>query len=164
MIECVLKPIQCHLQQFAPSYVYNHLPHFAPASNCQGLKRQREESLGPAGSYGGAPLSVAARKNIVHLYYDRLLTPEEIAPLILSPRKISGGVDVRTVLAVLDYFDVYHHVEDTPRAPRALMMPAPHTEMLIDIVKSTPWLFLDEISAELETRCHVKYRGIAARC
>ena len=75
----------------------------------------------------------------------------------MSPRKISGGVDVRTVLAVLDYFDVYHHVEDTPRAPRALMMPAPHTEMLIDIVKSTPWLFLDEISAELETRCHVKY-------
>ena len=93
----------------------------------------------------------------MHLYYDRLLTPEEIAPLILSPRKVSSGVDVRTVRAVLDYFDVYHHVEDTLPAPHALKMLAPHTEMLIEIVKSTPWLFLDEISAELETRCHVKY-------
>ena len=93
----------------------------------------------------------------MHLYYDRLLTPEEIAPLILSPRKVSSGVDVRTVQAVLDYFDVYHHVEDTLSAPRALKMLAPHTEMLIEIVKSTPWLFLDEISAELDTRCHVKY-------
>ena len=93
----------------------------------------------------------------MHLYYDRLLTPEEIAPLILSPRKVSSGVDVRTVRAVLDYFDVYHHVEDTLPAPRALKILAPHTEMLIEIVKSTPWLFLDEISAELDTRCHVKY-------
>ena len=58
---------------------------------------------------------------------------------------------------MLDYFDVYHHVEDTLPAPRALKMLAPHTEMLIEIVKSTPWLFLDEISAELDTRCHVKY-------
>ena len=91
------------------------------------------------------------------LYYDRLLTPEEIAPLILSPRKVSSGVDVRTVRAVLDYFDVYHHVEDTLPAPHALKMLAPHTEMIIEIVKSTPWLFLDEISAELDTRCHVKY-------
>ena len=58
---------------------------------------------------------------------------------------------------MLDYFDVYHHVEDTLPAPHALKMLAPHTEMLIEIVKSTPWLFLDEISAELDTRCHVKY-------
>ena len=66
-------------------------------------------------------------------------------------------MNVRTVRAALDYFDLYHHVENTLRAPRALKMPAPHTEMLIEIVKSTPWLFLDEISVELETRCHVKY-------
>ena len=29
--------------------------------------------------------------------------------------------------------------------------------MLIEIVRSTPWVFLGEISAELDTRCHVKY-------
>ena len=57
------------------------------------MKRQRDEP----GSYGGAPLSVQMKKNIVHLYYNLLLTPKEIAPLILSPRKASSGVDVRTV-------------------------------------------------------------------
>ena len=45
----------------------------------------------------GAPLSVAVKKNIVYLYYNLLLTPEEIAPLTLSPRKASSGVDVRAV-------------------------------------------------------------------
>ena len=40
-----------------------------------GLKRKRDdEDYTP----GGAPLDVALKKNIVHLYYDNLLTPEEI--------------------------------------------------------------------------------------
>ena len=60
-------------------------PILTPRST-RGVKRLREE-LGPIGRYGGAPLAVAVKKNIVHLYYDLLLTPEEIAPLILSPRK-----------------------------------------------------------------------------
>ena len=97
------------------------------------------------------------KKNIVHLYYDLLLTPEEIAPLILSPRKASGGVGVRAVQDVLDFFEVYHHVENHLRAPRALKMPEAHIVMLVEIVKRTPWLYLDEISAELESACHVQY-------
>ena len=35
---------------------------------------------------GGAPLEVALKKNIIHLHYDMLLTPEQITPLIVSPR------------------------------------------------------------------------------
>ena len=66
------------------------------------------------------------KKNIVHLYYNLLLTPKEIAPLILSPRKASSGVDVRTVQGVLDFFETYHHVEDLLRAPPALKMPQTH--------------------------------------
>jgi hypothetical protein len=36
-------------------------------------------------------------------------------------------------------------------------MPLPHVEILIEILGSTPWPFLGEISAELDTRCHVQY-------
>ena len=97
------------------------------------------------------------KKNIVHLYYNILLTPKEIAPLILSPRKASSGVDVRTVQGVLDFFETYHHVEDLLRAPPALKMPQTHIDMLIDIVTRTPWLYLDEISEELDKRCRVQY-------
>ena len=35
---------------------------------------------------GGTPLEVALKKNIIHLHYDMLMTPEQIAPLIVSPR------------------------------------------------------------------------------
>ena len=76
-------------------------------------------------------LTAAVKKNIVHMYYDLLLTPEEIAPLILSPRKASGGVGVRAVRDVLDFFQVYHHVEDVPRVHRAVKMPEAHVVMLI---------------------------------
>ena len=93
----------------------------------------------------------------MHLYYDLLLTPEEIAPLILSPRKASGGVGVRAVQDVLDFFEVYHHVENHLRAPRALKMPEAHFVILVEIVKRTPWLYLDEIPAELDSACHVQY-------
>ena len=53
---------------------------------------------------------------------------------------------VRAVRDVLDFFEVYHHVEDVPRVHRAVKMPEAHIVMLIEIVKSTPWLYLDEIS------------------
>jgi len=79
------------------------------------VKRQRDEP----GSYGGAPLSVQMKKSTMHLYYNPLLTPGEIAPLILSPRKASSGVDVQTVQGLLDFFETYHHVEDLHRAPPA---------------------------------------------
>jgi hypothetical protein len=39
------------------------------------------------------------------------MTPEEIAPLTVSPSKVSGGVNVRTVRDMLGFFEVYHHVE-----------------------------------------------------
>ena len=97
------------------------------------------------------------KKNIVHLYYNLLLTPKEIAPLILSPRKASSGVDVRTVQGVLDFLETYHHAEDLLRAPPTLKMPQAHIDMLIDIVTRTPWLYLDEISEELDKRCRVQY-------
>ena len=91
------------------------------------------------------------------MYYDLLVTPEEISPLTVSPRKVPGGVDVRTARDLLDFFEVYHHIEDVIQAPRGLKMPVPHVETLIEIVESTPWLFLGEISAELDTRCYVQY-------
>ena len=96
------------------------------------------------------------KKTIVHQYYNILLTPEEIAPLIKSPRR-PGGLCVEAVQSVLDFFATYHHVEDVLRAPRTGRMLEPHFQMLLDIVKRTPWLFLDEIAAELEKKCHVAY-------
>jgi hypothetical protein len=65
------------------------------------------------------------------------MTVQEIAPLIVrvvSPRKLLGGVVVRTVGSVLDFFEVYHHVEGVLQASRGL-----------------------KISAELDTRCYVQY-------
>ena len=114
------------------------LQSFCPKSLCslcslcstRGKKRLHEE-LCPLGSHGGESLTAAVKKNIVHMYYDLLLTPEEIAPLILSPRKASGGVGVRAVRDVLDFFQVYHHVEDVPRVHRAVKMPEAHVVMLI---------------------------------
>jgi hypothetical protein len=88
------------------------------------------------------------------------MTVQEIAPLIVrvvSPRKLLGGVVVRTVGSVLDFFEVYHHVEGVLQASRGLKMPVPHVEMLIGIWESTQWLFLYGISAELDTRCYVQY-------
>ena len=82
----------------------------------RGKKRLHEE-LCPLGSYGGESLTAAVKKNIVHMYYDLLLTPEEIAPLILSPRKASGGVGVRAVRDVLDFFKVFHVFVSGRRGP-----------------------------------------------
>ena len=50
-----------------------------------------------------------------------------------------------------------YHVEDLLRAPPALKMPKAHIDMLIEIVTRTPWLYLDEISEELDKRCRVQY-------
>jgi len=46
------------------------------------VKRQRPDS----GKYGGPPLSTESKKQIIHLFFNMLMTPEEIAPLIESPR------------------------------------------------------------------------------
>ena len=119
------------------------VPHPAPPyARCAALegKSAYTKNWAPLGSYGGESLTAAVKKNIVHMYYDLLLTPEEIAPLILSPRKALGGVGVRAVRDVLDFF------EDVPRVHRAVKMPEAHIVMLIEIVKRTPWLYLDEIS------------------
>jgi hypothetical protein len=62
------------------------------------------------------------------------MTPGEIAPLTVSPRKVSGGVDVRTVRDVLDFFEVYHHVKDVLQAPRGLKMHVPHVDRWVHVV------------------------------
>lgn len=111
------------------------------------------------GHHGGAALSVDVKKNIIHMYYNVLMTVEEIAPLIKSPRRLLCGVNVRTVQDVLDFFELWHHVEDVPRAPRTSRMPEAHFEVLLEIVNQTPWFFLDEIAAEMLSRCHVPYHS-----
>jgi transposase len=119
-----------------------------------GTKRQRDQ--GNAGN-GGAPLAVALKKNIIHMHYDLLMTPEEIAPLIESPRRV-GGVAESTVEDVISFFEAYHHVENVPRSPPRLKMPDAQIHLLIEIVKKTPWLYLDEISEELQQRCGLYYQ------
>ena len=96
-------------------------------------------------------------KNTVHLYLNPLLAPKEIAPPILSSRKAPSGVGVRTVEGVLDFLETHHHVEDLLRAPPGLKMPQVHIDMLTGVVTRTSWLYLDEISEELDKRCRVQY-------
>ena len=45
--------------------------------------------------HGGTPLEVALKKKIIHLYYDMLMTPDQIAPLIVSPRCEGGACTSR---------------------------------------------------------------------
>ena len=147
---------------YSPLHFYRFTPHHSSgtkrplpsASSCTPgpgphLKQQRgSDDYTP----GGASLDVGLRKNIIHLHYDLLWTPEEIAPTIVSPR-LEGGVCVTTVTRVIDFFEVHWHVEDVPRKPRRRKMVEPHVLMLISIIVETPWLFLDEIADELKTRC-----------
>jgi len=57
------------------------------------LRYKRRRSDGEVYTRGGAPVEVALKKNIIHLHYDMLLTSEQIAPLIVSPR-CEGSVHV----------------------------------------------------------------------
>ena len=118
----------------------------------RGVKRQRPDS----GKYGGPPLSTESKKQIIHMFFNMLMTPEEIAPLVESPRNPARGVDVRVVTGVLGFFDIHHH-DEVIRTPRTLRMPDRHIDVLVEIVQGTPWLYLDEIADELDARCHVKY-------
>ena len=116
------------------------------------MKRQRPDS----GKCGWTPLPTESKKQITHLLFNMPMTPEEVAPLIGRPRNPALGVGVRVVTGVLDFFDVHHHAEGVLRAPGALRMPDRHINVIIGIVQSTPWLYLDEIADEPEARCHVK--------
>ena len=44
------------------------------------LRYQGRRSNGEVYARGGAPLEVALKKNIIHLHYDMLSTPKQIAP------------------------------------------------------------------------------------
>jgi transposase len=99
---------------------------------------------------------VALRKNIIHLLYDMLMSPAEIAPLIVSPR-VEGGVSVVTVERVIDFFETFWHVEDVLMAPRRRKMPEAHVDYLIEIITRTPWLYLDELAEEIRSRFGVSY-------
>jgi transposase len=144
---------------YCPKLIFNFCP--SPLSSnslstLAGSKRQRCDGEQDE-RMGGAPLDVALKENIIHMYYDLLMTPEEIAPLIKSPRR-AGGVAVSTVNEVLTFFQTWYHVGKLPRGAKRLKMPDAHVEMLLEIVKATPWLYLDEISEELQRRCSLYYR------
>ena len=66
--------IQCHLQS-------NDCLPIIPL-----LVHQQSWCEADSGKYGGPPLSTESKKQIIHLFFNMLMTPEEIAPLIESPR------------------------------------------------------------------------------
>ena len=100
----------------------------------RGVKRQRPDS----GKYGGPPLSTGSTRQITHLFFNMLMAPEDIAPLVESPRNPALGVGVRVVTGVPDFIDVHHHVKGALRAPGAFRMPGPHIDVPIGIVQGTP--------------------------
>ena len=109
------------------------------------------------GSYGGRPLSKFERRSIVHLYYNVDLSPNEIAPLIKSPRR-RGGISVQAVKKTIEFFDKHHHVDGRRRGGRSKRpMKEEHANHLVSIVKESPWLYLDEISKDLRLLCGVTY-------
>jgi len=122
-----------------------------PSCGCTSSFRKRKRTAGD-----GAPLALALKKNIIHTHFGRSMTPEEIAPLIKSPRR-EGGIHVRTVKIVIAFFEVFGHVERLRRGRRRLKMAPGHIKALILLVRDTPWLFLDEIAAELLAITGVAY-------
>ena len=103
-------------------------------------------------------MPLITRKTIVHQHFVLGMSPEEIAPLIPSPRSDTGGLSIKAVKSVIDFFDLYHHVEDIPRAPRVRTMLERHAEIMIEIAENTPYLYLDELADALQLRCHFPYR------
>jgi len=79
--------------------------------------------------------------------------------LIPSPRFL-GGISVKTVRRVLAYFRTHGHVEKIPRS----LVPNisdEHAALLIEIICDNPWLYLDEMSAELHLRSGAAYTPIS---
>ena len=130
---------------------------FGPPRTCLGSFKRRRDDSTIIFEGGGAPLPLASRKNIVHMFYDLGMKPKDIAPLIVSPRT-EGAVTVRCVERVLEFFKTFQHVEDVLRGPHRRKIPEGHAAKLVAIVTATPWLYLEEISEELEKECGVFYR------
>ncbi len=107
---------------------------------------------------GRGHLDVSTRRHIVHLFNDLDKAPEDIAPVIQSPRR-AGSADVRTIKNALAFYEVYGHVENIGRRPRLRRMSSAHTNTLIAIVKENPWLYVDKISDILYRRCRVSYHS-----
>ena len=65
---------------------------------------------------------------------------------------------VEIVERVLEHFNIFHTVENIAGGlPRTCNMPAAHVKAIIGLVSKTLWLYLDEISLELEIRFGVNY-------
>jgi len=83
---------------------------------------------------GGAPLEVALKKNIIHLHYGMLLKPEQIEPLIVSPR-CEGSVHVDTVRKVIKHFKIFLTVEHVSGGlPRRRKMPVVKAFILLIVI------------------------------
>jgi transposase len=111
---------------------------------------------------GGASLSIDSKKTIVHMYLVQGKEIPEIAASIPSPR---GRVHVteRTVKNVINEFVTIGEVAPPGKASgRTRTMSDAHGRALLEIVDENPWLYLDEISDELNVRCGARYHGM--RC
>jgi transposase len=99
-------------------------------------------------------LSAADRRTIVFQYYDCGKSFKEIADLIPSPR-LRASIHVDTVRRVVKYFQEHGRVV----VPRETLMPDEHAVVMIEIIEENPWLYLDELSAELLFRIGVSYKS-----
>ena len=105
---------------------------------------------------GGAALAVESKRNIVHMYVNEDVSPEDIARLIRSPRG-PGHIHVRTVRRVLEQWARNGHVEDGLRKQRETKMEFAHVELLVEIALENPWQYLDEIALALQARSGTSY-------
>ena len=131
----------CHIdiKAYEPRARYRFIPNVAG-----GVKRRRDGDLGSP--FGGLPLTSSDRRTIIFQYYDRGRSIKEIAESIPSPR-LKESIDVETVRRVLKYFD-YH---------KEPLMSDEHAAIMLEIPEENPFLYLDEISAEMLTRIGVSY-------
>jgi hypothetical protein len=110
-------------------------------------------------SPGGAPLAEADKKTIVFQYFVNMKAVADIAQSIPSPRVAGAHICERSVCRVLDMYielgDVYKFMRKK-RVPKMLDL---HSSTLMEIVEENPWLFLDEIAAELCLRCGINFHG-----
>jgi len=140
----------CHIdiKAYEPRARYRFIPNVAG-----GVKRRRDGDLGSP--FGGLPLTSSDRRTIIFQYYDRGRSIKEIADSIPSPR-LNESIDVKTVRRVLKYFDIHGHVERLVRIKQPLMSDE-HAAIMLEIAEENPWLYLDEISAEMLTRTGISY-------
>jgi transposase len=120
-------------------------------------KRPAADGLGSSTGLSGGEIPQPVREVIVHMHKCCRMSAQEIAPLIPSPIFSDAGVHVRTVQKVLEREKTTGSVVDFMRVARARKMQETHAGKLINIVTERPFLYLSEISRELESFCGVPY-------